>query len=115
MTSTVIALLAVVAVLATGMSVVLFLAGRARARVLSNDVRRRIEPYLRRKAAESGLPAVAPTWTRRTRPEEVVGYSVGLAEQLLEGERTGHDPRALAQTQPVTSVDERIEKLVKGR
>jgi hypothetical protein len=93
----VIALLALVAVL-------LHAAGRARARALADDVRARIEPYIRRKAAEAGLPAAAPTWTRRSHPEEIVSYSCGLARRLLDRERQGvhhgGDTLEYARTQP---------------
>jgi hypothetical protein len=64
-------------------------AGRARARALADDVRAQIEPYVRRKAAEAGIAANAPTWSRRSHPEEIVHYSSGLARRLLERERTG--------------------------
>lgn len=98
------ALLAIVALL-------LFAAGRARARALADDVRAHVEPYLRRKAAESGLPAEAPTWTSRTPPEEIVGYSVRVAARLLDMERSGPLPMhtkelELAKTQPVSDSDE---------
>jgi hypothetical protein len=96
----VIALLVVVAAL-------LHAAGRARARALAEDVRTSVEPYLRRKAAEAGLPASAPTWTRRTQPEEIVAYASALSKRLLDQERFGAGPQArvapleLARTQPV--------------
>jgi hypothetical protein len=105
----VIALLAVVAVL-------LFAAGRARARALADDVRAKVEPYLRRKAAEAGLPAAAPTWTSRSLPEEIVAYSTGLARRLLERERQGpgaaRDSLEYARTQPadVSTDDLRLPK-----
>lgn len=88
------------------MAALLFAAGRARAKALAEDVRAHVEPYLRRKAAELGLPAEAPTWTARTAPEEIVGYSARLAARLLEHERAGAQPvntkeLALAQTQPL--------------
>lgn len=76
------ALLAVVALL-------LHAAGRARARALADDVRTKVEPYVRRKAAEAGIPADAPTWTSRSHPEEMVAYTATLARRLLERERTG--------------------------
>jgi hypothetical protein len=92
-------------------------AARARATRLTRAVQVEIEPYLRRKAAEHGLGEPAPTWTSRTAPEQVVGYSVRLARQLLDRERQG--PRSentreleMAQTQPVSSVDELV---VNGR
>ncbi len=95
--SLVIGLLVVVALL-------LHAAGRARARSLGDDVRGLIEPYLRRKAAEAGIPADAPTWTSRSHPEEIVAYSSRLARRLLERERTGqtgpHDSMEYARTQP---------------
>jgi hypothetical protein len=98
-------LLAVVAVL-------LFAAGRARARAIGEEVRAQIEPYLRRKGAESGLPGDAPTWTARTSPETIVGYSARLAGRLLDMERTGPLPAQsstkeleLAKTQPVSDSD----------
>src|SRR5437868_10257826 len=94
-------LLAVVALL-------LYAAGRARARAIADDVRTRIEPYLRRKGAESGLPADAPTWTSRTAPEAIVGYAARLATRLLDLERAGPvstqsttKELELAKTQPV--------------
>ena len=93
----VIALLVVVAFL-------LHAAGRARARALAEDVRGRIEPYVRRKAAEAGIPATAPTWTRRHHPEEIVAYSTALAGRLLDRERAGPTPPSdqleYARTQP---------------
>jgi hypothetical protein len=94
----VIALLVVVAFL-------LHAAGRARARALADDVRGKIEPYIRRKAAEAGMPASAPTWTRRSLPEEIVAYSSSLARRLLDRERQGtqsapHDSLEYARTQP---------------
>src|SRR5688572_18816561 len=100
----VIALLVVVAFL-------LHAAGRARARALADDVRGKIEPYIRRKAAEAGLPAAAPTWTRRSHPEEIVAYSSGLARRLLDRERQGstggvrNDSLEYARTQPAEAVE----------
>jgi len=96
--SVVIGLLVVVAVL-------LHAAGRARARALADDVRGKVEPYLRRKAAEAGMSAAAPTWTSRSLPEEIVAYSTSLARRLLERERHGptsapHDSLEYARTQP---------------
>jgi hypothetical protein len=78
-------------------------AGRARARALADEVRQQVEPYLRRKAAEAGLPAAAPVWTARSQPEEVVGYSARTAARLLEAERSGRlapSDLELARTQP---------------
>lgn len=104
----VIALLALVAFL-------LHAAGRARARALADDVRGKIEPYLRRKAAEAGMPASAPTWTRRSHPEEIVAYSAGVARRLLEREKqgaTGSSPPAdsmeFARTQPAVESDANV-------
>jgi hypothetical protein len=95
--SVVIALLVVVALLVHA-------AGRARARALAEEVRTQIEPYLRRKGAEAGLPANAPTWTSRHHAEEIVGYSAGMARRLLERERAGstgsQDSLEYARTQP---------------
>jgi hypothetical protein len=93
-----------------------YAAGRARARALAEDVRANVEPYLRRKAAEQGHPAEAPTWTSRTSPEEIVTYSARLSALLLERERAGvptgnsGDPVAYAQTQPVSASDEILVK-----
>ena len=78
-------------------------AGRSRARALAEDVRAKIEPYLRRKAAEAGLPAAAPIWTARSAPEEIVDYAARLAARLLEAERegkTGPSSLEFARTQP---------------
>src|SRR5688572_17854148 len=95
--SVVIGLLVVVAIL-------LHAAGRARARALADDIRGKVEPYLRRKAAEAGMPAAAPTWTSRSLPEEIVAFSAGLARRLLDRERHGptapHDSLEYARTQP---------------
>jgi hypothetical protein len=76
------ALLAVVTLILLG-------AGRARARSLADEIRHKVEPYVRRKSAEAGLPADAPTWTSRTTPEEIVGYSARLAARLNDQERSG--------------------------
>jgi hypothetical protein len=92
-------------------ALVLYVAGRSRAHALSDDVKMHIEPYLRRKAAEHDIPAEAPTWTSRTPPEEIVGYSARLAARLLGHEKAGPPSQTtndleLAQTQPVSSSDE---------
>jgi len=91
-------------VLLCGVAVVLIhAAGRSRARALAEDVRAKIEPYLRRKAAEAGLPAAAPIWTTRSAPEEVVDYAARLAARLLEAERDGRTASSsleYARTQP---------------
>jgi hypothetical protein len=72
------------------LSVVLVVrASRARARDLADAVRLSIEPYLRRKAAEAGLPATAPTWTARSAPEAIVTFSSTLAQRLLARDRAG--------------------------
>jgi len=81
-----------------------------RARHLAEDVKVGIEPYLRRKAAEAGMPAAAPTWTPRATPEQIVGHSARLAAQLLELERNGPPSTTtkdleLAKTQPVSDAD----------
>jgi hypothetical protein len=97
------AAMGVVLALLVGIAVLLYAAGRARARALAEVVRTDIEPFLRRKAAESGLPGAAPTWTARTEPEEIVTYASGLARRLLERERKGGATPAsieLARTQP---------------
>jgi hypothetical protein len=94
---------------------------RQRARALAEEVRASVEPYLRRKAAEAGLAAAAPTWTSRTAPEQIVGYSGRLARQLLDAERNGPAPEStreleMAQTQPVSASDEYlIESQRQGR
>ena len=102
------AALGVAIALLVGLAVLLYAAGRARARALGNDVRRQIEPYLRRKAAEAGLPATAPTWTARSEPEEVVTFAASLAKRLLARERAGHDGGdiELANTQPAANGQE---------
>jgi len=91
-------------VLLCGVAVALIhAAGRSRARALAEDVRAKIEPYLRRKAAEAGLPAAAPIWTARSAPEEVVGYASRLAARLLDAERDGKTASSsleYARTQP---------------
>jgi hypothetical protein len=96
-------------VLLCGVAVVLIhAAGRSRARALAEDVRAQIEPYLRRKAAESGLPAAAPIWTSRSGPEEIVGYAARLAVRLLEVERDGKSAASsmeLARTQPQSALE----------
>ena len=97
--------LAVAVALLAGLAVLLYAAGRARARALADEVRAQIEPYLRRKAAEAGLPATAPTWTARSEPEQVVTFAATLAKRLLARERAGgHDVGdiELAPTQPVS-------------
>jgi hypothetical protein len=73
-------------------SLILLLVGHARARKLGEDVRAQVEPFLRRKAAEAGLPADAPTWTKRSSPEEIVGYSSRLAARLNDREKLGFEP-----------------------
>jgi hypothetical protein len=75
-------------------ALILFLAGRARARAIAEDVRARVEPFLRRKAAEAGIPADAPTWTARSTPEEIVGYSSRLAARLTDHAKLGFEPIA---------------------
>ncbi len=80
-------------------------ASRARAKTLAEDVRTRIEPYLRRKAAEAEVAADAPIWTSRSMPEEIVDYSARLASGLLDIDRSGPPPTpsqliALENTQP---------------
>ena len=104
-------------VLLVVVAVLLHATGRARARALADDVRSAIEPYLRRKAAEAGLPAAAPTWSRRSEPEEIVAFASGLARRLLERERqgpapVGRDSIELARTQPaqVSTDDLRVPK-----
>jgi hypothetical protein len=98
--------LGIAAILFALVALALHAAGRARARALAEDVRGRVEPYLRRKAAELGVPTVVPVWTARTPPEEVIEYSAALAARLLEAER-GDNPSGptaefgLAQTQEV--------------
>jgi hypothetical protein len=91
-------------VLLCGVAVVLIhAAGRSRARALAEDVRAKVEPYLRRKAAEAGLPAAAPIWTARSAPEEIVGYAARLAGRLLDAERDGRPAASsleYARTQP---------------
>ncbi len=94
-------------------ALLLHAAGRARARALADDIREKIEPYLRRKAAEAGIGAQAPTWTSRTSPEEIVTYSARLSGRLLDHEKTGpalptSESLEYARTQPVTSSDELI-------
>jgi ABC-type amino acid transport substrate-binding protein len=86
---------------------------RARAQRLADEVKLGVEPYLRRKAAEAGLDAPAPTWTSRATPEQVVGYSGRLARQLVEHERNGPPAETtreleMAKTQPVSSTDELV-------
>jgi hypothetical protein len=101
------AAMGVVILLLVVVAFLLHAAARARARALADDVRGRIEPYLRRKAAEAGMPATAPTWTRRSLPEEIVAYSATLARRLLERERHGgakpEDSLEFARTQPAES------------
>lgn len=75
-------------------------------RGLAQQIQLHVEPYLKRKASECGLLDSAPVWTSRSRPEEIVAYSTGLADRLLERERTGTpfappNEEALAATQPV--------------
>ena len=82
---------------------VLFLAGRARARALADDIRTEIEPYLRHRAARAGLPAAAPPWTARSGPEEIAAYSTRLAVRLLDQERAGVEAASTANTQPISS------------
>jgi hypothetical protein len=77
-----------VAVLAIALALAVA-AGRARARALAEQVRSQVEPYLRRRCAEHGIPAAAPTWTARTPPEQIVAYSSQLAAKVLERERSG--------------------------
>jgi hypothetical protein len=94
-------------------ALLLFAAGRARARALAEDIREKVEPYLRRKAAEAGIGAQAPTWTSRTAPEEIISYSARLSGRLLDHERTGpaiptSESLEYARTQPVSSSDELI-------
>jgi hypothetical protein len=84
----VVALAAVIVVLVV-LAALLRGAARARARALGEEVRAQIEPYLRRKAAEVGLPATAPTWTARSEPEEIVSFAANLAKRLLARERAG--------------------------
>jgi hypothetical protein len=101
--------LGVATVLLLGLVVLSARAGRARARALADDVRREVEPYLRRKAAEAGLPGTAPTWTARSTPEEMVTFATTLARRLHARERAGgHDLDELetAQTQPATAPTE---------
>jgi hypothetical protein len=71
-----------------------------------------VEPYLRRRAAESGLPATAPVWTARTEPEEIIGYAARMAEQLLDGERSGKTTPGIeyAHTQPHLGTAERVKE-----
>ena len=82
--------------------VLIHAAGRTRARALAEDIRLNVEPYLRRRAAESGMPAAAPLWTARSTPEEVVGHSARLAAELLGNERSGLTTPGIeyAHTQP---------------
>jgi hypothetical protein len=82
--------------------VLIHAAGRTRARALADDVRLNVEPYLRRRAAEAGLPAAAPLWTARSAPEDVVGHSARLAAELLDHERSGRTTPGIeyAHTQP---------------
>jgi hypothetical protein len=105
------------ALLALGLFVGAVFIGRARARQLGDDVRTAVLPYLRRKASEMGLDPKAPVFTSRTEPEEIVTHAVGLAERLLEHERTGYHPShtqelGLARTQPV---DDSQELVVTGK
>src|SRR5687768_12124957 len=74
--------------------------GRRHRRTLALRVATHIEPYLRRKAAEAGLPPSAPVWTARSRPDDVVGYSVRLADELLARERAGPHVDATLDTDP---------------
>lgn len=84
-----VAALTIVVALLAGISALLYRAGRARARALGEEVRTAIEPFLRRCAAQAGLPAAAPTWTARSQPEEIIGYSSRMAQRLLDRERDG--------------------------
>jgi hypothetical protein len=74
------------------------------ARALGETVHGQIEPFLRRKAAQIGLVAEAPTFTRRSRPQEIVAYSARLAVRLNDRERgatpTG-DSLELGPTRPI--------------
>src|SRR5687767_12691653 len=113
----VIALAAAAALLGI-VALLLYAAGHARARALAEEVRQEIEPYLRRKAAELGIPAEAPTWTSRTPPEEILAYSARLAARLLDYERTGPTEQTtrdlgMAETQPVSSSNQLIISSIK--
>ena len=104
------AALGVAIALLAGLAVLLYAAGRARARALGDEVRAQIEPYLRRKAAEAGLPAAAPTWTARSEPEQVVTFAATLAKRLLARERAGGHEASdieLALTQPAAAPPEK--------
>lgn len=94
-------------------ALLLYAAGRARARALADDVRAQIEPYLRRKSAEAGIGTQAPTWTSRTAPEEIVSYSARLSQRLLDHEKAGpaiptSESLEYARTQPVSNSDELV-------
>jgi hypothetical protein len=95
--------LAGVILILVAVAALLHASSRARARALGDEVRAQIEPYLRRKAAEVGLPATAPTWTARSEPEEMVSFAANLAKRLLARERAGGGDAAdleYARTQP---------------
>ena len=98
----IVAAMALVVFLSVVAVVLIHAAGRTRARALAEEIRVHVEPYLRRRAAESGLPAAAPIWTARSEPEEVVGHSARLAEELLANERSGKTTPGIeyAHTQP---------------
>jgi len=90
-------------------------AGRARARALADDVHAEVEPYLRRKAAELGLSGDAPTWTSRTPPEEIVGYSVRLAARLLDRERAGPAASASQTKELALAQTQRLDAIADGK
>jgi hypothetical protein len=98
----VLAAMALVVFLSVVAVILIHAAGRARARALAEEIRAHVEPYLRRRAAEAGLPAAAPVWTSRTQPEEIIGYARRTAERLLEAERSGKTTPGIeyAHTQP---------------
>jgi hypothetical protein len=85
-------------------------AGRRRARALAEEVRRHVEPYLRRKAAEQGVAAETPTWTSRSTPDEIIAWSARTAARLLAREKKGpsqkHEAIGYEETQPVDISDE---------
>lgn len=91
-------------------ALLLYHAGKQRARALAEDVRRHVEPYVRRKAAEQGIPDEAPIWTSRTPPEEIVAYSARVSARLLAREKKGptqtHEAIGFEETQPVEVSDE---------
>jgi len=74
-----------------------------RLRRLSDKVTQKIEPFLRRRAAEVGIEYQRPIWTKRHLASEKVEFSASLAGELLDearGKDPAHSNTALAQTVP---------------